>query len=81
VIFEISVVRKQKIVDDARHKKKIEAAKKESDRVNSLAKIYSQMINKVELESYKDTAKRLSDAIGKKIESKVFHATIKMLRT
>lgn len=75
------ILRKQRIVDDARQQKKIEDAKKESDRVNSLAKIYSQMINKVEGESYKDTAKRLSDAISKKIESKVFHATVKMLRT
>ena len=75
------ILRKQRIVDDARYQKKIEVAKKESDRVNSLAKIYSKMINKVEGESYKETAKRLSDAIGKKIESKVFHATVKMLRT
>jgi hypothetical protein len=38
------------------------------------------MIEKIEGESYKDTAKRLSDKIGSRIESKIFHLAVKKAR-
>lgn len=74
------ILRKQKIISALREERKNEIHIKEKERVNSLAIIYSKMVDKVSGENYQKTAKRLSDAIGQKIESKVFHAAVKLLR-
>lgn len=74
------IFRKQELVDKIRKQKLFKTQKIEADRVAALADIYSKMIDRVNGESYKDTIKRLSGAIGNKIESKVFHSAIKILR-
>jgi hypothetical protein len=57
------------------------AKQKEAERCEKLTAIYAEMIDKIEGESYKETCTRLSVAIGSRIESKVFHASVKKIRT
>lgn len=63
-----------------RREKRIKDDEKERQRVFLIAKEYAKMIDKKDNESYKETAQRLSDSIGAKIESKVFHKAVKMVR-
>ena len=60
-------------------KRKIES-EKESERINSIASIYSKMIDKIEGETYKETCTRLSQTIGQKIEGKDFHKAVQLSR-
>jgi len=55
-------------------------AKPEKERIGELCAIYAQMIEPIKGESYKETATRLSNAIGTRIESEVFHKTVKFIR-
>lgn len=57
------------------------AKQKEAERCEKLTAIYAEMIDKIEGESYKETCTRLSVAIGSRIESKIFHAAVKKIRT
>lgn len=75
-----SILRKKEIVEQKRFEQRIERETKERERVEKLALIYSEMINKVEGESYKETCGRLSLAIGQRVESSVFHKAVKMIR-
>ena len=65
---------------DLRDQKALAADRKEDARINVIASIYANRITKIEGESYKQTAARLSAAIGERIESKVFHAAVKIIR-
>lgn len=75
-----SIMRRKAMLADLRIKKEAARIAAEAERVNKIAEIYADMISKYENESYKDTAARLSLAIGKRIESKVFHTAVKMIR-
>lgn len=44
------------------------------------AEKYSDLIIKIENESYKGTCDRLSKAIGKKINGIIFHYAVKLIR-
>jgi hypothetical protein len=61
-------------------KRKENTAKEETERVSRIAQEYSTMIQRLDGESYKETCKRLSDAIGSRIEGKVFHQAVKLIR-
>lgn len=54
--------------------------KEEANRIESVAKIYANMIEKVENEAFDDTVKRLAAAIGERIEKKVFYKAVKLIR-
>lgn len=54
--------------------------KKDKERIAILASEYAKMISPVQGESYKQTAARLSAAIGSRIEGAVFHQAVKMVR-
>lgn len=60
--------------------REVELNKIDNERVQRIAAEYVSLIVKVEGESYKQTAARLSAAIGERIESRVFHAAVKMIR-
>ena len=64
------------------HRKKASLRALEADikRKQDLAAIYAKMIDKVEGESTDQTAKRLSAAIGEKIEKGVFWRAVSILR-
>lgn len=57
-----------------------QAAKVDNERINAIAAEYAKMIQAEAGESYKQTAARLSAAIGEKIEGRVFHAAVKLIR-
>jgi len=76
-----SIKKHEVIVAEGRKNKVIEQRENEDKRVNSLALIYSNMIEKIEGESYKETCARLSSAIGEKIEGRVFHKAVKIVRS
>ncbi len=50
------------------------------NRFEIIAQEYAKLITKIEGESYKSTCQRLSNAIGDKIEKKVFHMAVKIVR-
>jgi hypothetical protein len=83
----ISILHHKKIVNEVREQREVEQREKkriavEADktRVNEIAEVYAKMIEKIVPESYKETAARLSAAIGERIESSVFHAAVKLIR-
>lgn len=83
----ISILRHKKMVDEIREQReanqreqKRNAVEANKSRVNEIAEVYAKMIEKVVPESYKETAARLSAAIGERIESGVFHAAVKIVR-
>lgn len=55
--------------------------KREKERIDELAMIYASKLNKIDGEKYKETASRLSNAIGSKIETKVFHQAVRLIRS
>lgn len=75
-----SILSKRDRVEVSRAQK-AEAAKLASEKsiAEGLAK-YTSLIEKIEGEKYKDTAARLSLAIGQRIDSAVFHAAVKQIR-
>lgn len=75
-----SILQKENKVKEGRINQIIERERKESERINKLVMSYSGLINKIDGESYKDTCNRLSVALNKKIEGKVFHLTVKSIR-
>jgi hypothetical protein len=81
-----SILKKEKLVEDIkleRKKKRDELRKiqreKEDEILDSVAEIYSLMIEP-KFEGYMDTAKRLSEKLTMKVDSKVFHRAVKMVR-
>ncbi len=81
-----SIIHHQEVKDDIeaqRESDRVEAQRlkreEEEARINESALFYSEMIN-AKKESYKETCTRLSVAIGSKIEKKVFHAAVKIIR-
>jgi hypothetical protein len=56
------------------------AYEKGKEQINAMASNYKDLISKIEGESYKQTAGRLSNAIGERIESHIFHAAVKFIR-
>lgn len=78
-----SIFRHQKCVKNIikeRKAKSIIDAKNKQERIEKIASVYASMIQAIEKESYKGTAKRLSAAIGERIESAVFHRAVKIAR-
>jgi len=73
------ILEKEQLVEYERNERKIEAQEKERERVESLSEEYAKMIEPKK-EKYKETCRRLSQAIGEKIEKKVFHAAVKKIR-
>ena len=81
-----SILRRQKILDDIRDERtileKIENMRikeERNKRISETAKLYADLIQPAD-ESFKDTAKRLSKAIGEKIEKDVFFEAVKIIR-
>lgn len=82
-----SIFHKKELIEAVklqRYKQAKEKAKQsslvENERINVIAAEYAKMISAEAGESYKQTAARLSAAIGEKIEGRVFHAAVKMIR-
>ncbi len=69
----------EKILERREEMRKVEEAKKNAA-YNEIAKKYANLLSKIEGESYKDTAKRLSETIGEKIQATVFHKAVKLVR-
>lgn len=65
----------------AQSKRQSEAKEADNARINTIAPEYAKMITAQDGESYKQTAARLSAAIGEKIEGRVFHAAVKLIRS
>ncbi len=62
-------------------KKALEQKHVNNERVNRIALEYATLIQNIETEKYKETCTRLSEAIGERIESSVFHAAVKLIRS
>lgn len=82
-----SILRKKEIVAAGREKQKLEWAKKaeeaskiNKERIGRIAAEYAALISREENETYKETAARLSQAIGERIETAVFHAAVTLIR-
>lgn len=75
-----SIYRKMKLVKKGREQQKADWLKNEAARIEELSTIYAKMIDKVDGEKYKETCRRLSGAIGEKVEKKVFHEAVKKIR-
>ena len=71
----VHILRKKEMIKEL----KINLQKTEEERVHSLALIYSKMIPKINGENYESAAKRLSDEVKQKIESKVFHKSVMLI--
>lgn len=89
VSYEVAsqILHHQKIADQIRKDREVKAKEKakqasldENERINVIAAEYAKMISAEAGESYKQTAARLSAAIGEKIEGRVFHAAVKLIR-
>ena len=76
-----SVLHHKRIVDAGRINQANERKAKEVERITRIAEEYASMTDKVPGETYKETAKRLSGLIGERIESKVFHKAVAMIRS
>ena len=76
-----NIKRKQELLKQLRIQQDIERKQAEMERINNIAALYTKVIEPIEGESYKETAKRLSNAIGSRIEKKVFHIAVKLIRT
>ena len=81
------IIHHQKIADQIRKDREVQAkeearqaAQADNERINTIAAEYAKMITPEAGESYKQTAARLSAAIGEKIEGRVFHAAVKLIR-
>ena len=84
----LSIIRHKKMVDEVREQREAEqreqkriAVEANKSRVSEIAEVYAKMIEKVVPESYKETAARLSAAVGERIESSVFHAAVHRSQT
>lgn len=82
-----SVLSKQERIREVRmqreEEKKAQAAKGKAldqERINRIAAEYATLIQRQEGETYKETAARLSKAIGERIQSAVFHQAVKIVR-
>ncbi len=75
-----SIRKKEEFVKDIRNQRAQEEREKEKKRVQELVEIYAKLIEPVKGEKYGDTCVRLSKALKSRIESKVFHSTVKYLR-
>lgn len=89
VSYEVAsqILHHQKIADQIRKDREVKAKEKakqvslaENERINVIAAEYAKMISPEAGESYKQTAARLSLAIGEKIEGRVFHTAVKLIR-
>lgn len=76
-----SVLRHKRIVDTGRIKQSNERKAREVERITRIAEEYAKITDEVPGETYKETAKRLSGLIGERIESKVFHKAVAMIRS
>lgn len=78
VDFEVaeSILRKKDKMEEV----KLAKIQSEKTRVSQLAEIYAKTIQPIESEKFKETAKRLSEALPSKIESKVFFEAVKQIR-
>lgn len=68
-------------IQDKREQERIIRRQVEQDRQEKIAAEYAKMIEPVTGESYRETAARLSAAIGERIESSVFHKAVKIIRS
>lgn len=78
-----SIIKRQKLVDkikDERLQVAFLKQKEENERVEAIAEIYANMIDKIDNELFEDTIKRLANAIGQRIEKKVFYKAVKLVR-
>lgn len=78
-----SIFRHQKLANDIiekRKEKRRAEAEQKKKRIKETAYLYANLIQVAEKESYKETAKKLSHAIGTRIESAVFHEAVKIVR-
>lgn len=82
-----SIIRKHRRIDEAREQleadllaKAAEEKALKQERINRVAPEYAAMIERIEGETYKETAARLSQAIGERIESAVFHKAVQIVR-
>lgn len=87
ILTQTSILKHRAQLDEARARKeaarknaKKELSDKEQEIMYDIAEMYSTMIDPVEGESYKDTCNRLSERVGERIGSRVFHMAVKIRR-
>lgn len=87
ILTQTSILKHRAQLDEAKAAKlaahnnaKHELSEKEKQIMYDIAEMYSTMIDPVEGETYKDTCKRLSNAVGERIGSRVFHMAVKIRR-
>jgi len=71
-----SIQSKQNKIDEI----KLRRYQLQRELIEKEAETYAQFINKIEGEKYKDTCKRLSKALNKRISGAVFHRAVKLIR-
>ena len=71
-----SIQSKQKKIEEI----KLRRYQLQRELIEKEAETYAQFINKIEEETYKDTCKRLSKALDKRISGAVFHRAVKLIR-
>lgn len=76
----ISIEKKQKAIDLRIQEKAVEANNRFLAKQQSDLEIYSNIIKKIEGESYKQTEARLSAALPEKIAGQTFHKLVKQIR-
>lgn len=52
----------------------------DKQRILDLAKIYADMIERIDGEEYRETASRLRNAVGGRIEEPVFRKAVELIR-
>jgi hypothetical protein len=66
-----------RVIKEKEHAKKIEEY---NERVHQLVPIYAKLIEKKQ-ESFKETCHRLNEAIGSRIENRIFFGAVKLIRS
>ncbi|HPI43691.1 MAG TPA: hypothetical protein PLH91_00535 [Tenuifilaceae bacterium] len=81
-----SILKKKKVVDEIKEQREFEEQlriaeqrKINQERINKLAEVYASMIEP-QKETFKETASRLGEVIGEKIEKEVFFTAVKLIR-
>lgn len=72
--------KRQEIIDQ-RKAKEYAQYKKEIEIEEKVAEEYSKLIEPIEGETYKETASRFSKTLGEKISGRVFHMSVKKIRS
>lgn len=77
----VSIDKKSKLVEEKRAEKAIENKRKQVAVQQEVFAKYSNLISKIETESYKETCNRLAAVLPEKIQGTTFHNIVKFVRS